>query len=371
MQTSCKREHGSRKTVRGTTGRCTPMKFNLLAMMHVFQRFAAENGLSVEDTRQSLLRTAAAMVDRGWNSVLTEDDGNTLQAASFLRTELTKANNDHLFQVSLADYNNERKGFVAAFKDRDSLDKVLKNVALVDPLDYRTDAKYMQEVLNAKGKGSQEGFGIALEGAASGASKTALWAMGAVNCPSCAAEDIQNAWNSVLSIPEELRLKGYLDNLHIMQGSGADVIRGNESASTAAGVGLGLVIGGGLAGARLPEGSGAKSVPSIAESGASRAANAARLKMQMVAEQAAGARAPTQITSYSNHALEQFAGRDGGIVVSQSALSGAWSSPLKIEYVPSKYGPTFRYTGTDAVIVVNVEGKVVTGWGKSASGTGK
>jgi len=89
---------------------------------------------------------------------------------------------------------------------------------------------------------------------------------------------------------------------------------------------------------------GAKGVPSIADSGASSAANAARLKMQMVAEQAAGARAPTQITSYSNHALEQFAGRDGGIGVSESALSGAWSSPLKIEYVPSKYGPTFRYT---------------------------
>lgn len=32
-------------------------------------------------------------------------------------------------------------------------------------------------------------------------------------------------------------------------------------------------------------------------------------KCKMVAEQAAGARAPTQITSYSSHALEQFAGR--------------------------------------------------------------
>jgi len=75
--------------------------------------------------------------------------------------------------------------------------------------------------------------------------------------------------------------------------------------------------------------------------------------MQMVAEQAAGARKLTQITSYSNHALEKFVGRDDGIGVSQSALSGAWSSPLKIEYVPSKYGSTFRYTGMDAVIVVN------------------
>ncbi|WP_122316857.1 filamentous hemagglutinin N-terminal domain-containing protein [Pseudomonas cichorii] len=121
----------------------------------------------------------------------------------------------------------------------------------------------------------------------------------------------------------------------------------------------------------LPEGYFGANVPKGTDSGASSAANAARLKMQMVAEQAAGARAPTQITSYSNHALEQFAGRDGGIGVSQSALSGAWSSPLKIEYVPSKYGPTFRYTGTDAVIVVNAEGKVVTGWGKSAAGTAK
>jgi len=47
-----------------------------------------------------------------------------------------------------------------------------------------------------------------------------------------------------------LRLKGYLDNLHIMQGGGADVIRGNESAATAVGVGLGLVIDGGLGGVK-------------------------------------------------------------------------------------------------------------------------
>ncbi|WP_192812406.1 DUF637 domain-containing protein, partial [Pseudomonas psychrophila] len=123
--------------------------------------------------------------------------------------------------------------------------------------------------------------------------------------------------------------------------------------------------------AAVGRGKGAKGIPSIPNSGASSAANAAKLKMQLVAEQAAGTRAPTLINGYSAHALEQFAGRDGGIGVSQSALNSAWSSPLKIEYVPSKYGPTFRYTGADAVIVVNAEGKVVTGWGKSSSGTGK
>lgn len=116
---------------------------------------------------------------------------------------------------------------------------------------------------------------------------------------------------------------------------------------------------------------GRKGISSIPNSGASSAANAAKLKMQLVAEQAAGTRAPTQINGYLTHALEQFAGRDGGIGVSQSTLNSAWSSPLKIEYVPSKCGPTFRYTGADAVIVVNAEGKVVAGWGKSSSGTGK
>ncbi|WGK92047.1 deaminase domain-containing protein [Pseudomonas migulae] len=197
--------------------------------------------------------------------MLSEENGNTRKAAGFLRTELVQAKNDHLFQVSLADYNDERKGLVELFKDRASLEKVLKNVALVDPLAYRTDAKYMQEVLNAKGKGSQEGFVLGLEGAVSGASKTALWAMGAANCPSCAATDIENAWNSILSLPEELRLKGYLDNLHIMQGGGADVVRGNEAAATAAGVGLGLAIDGGLAGVKFPTDINAKApTPSIA-----------------------------------------------------------------------------------------------------------
>jgi hypothetical protein len=66
-----------------------------------------------------------------------------------------------------------------------------------------------------------------------------------------------------------------------------------------------------------------------------------------------------------------MAGRDGGIGVSKIAMDNAWASPNNIEYVPSKYGPTFRYTGDDAVIVVNQDGKVVTGWAKSSLGTAK
>ncbi|WP_434672565.1 DUF637 domain-containing protein [Pseudomonas sp. R1-15] len=210
------------------------------------KRYAAQNGLTEEKAQQELLRTAAAMVDRGWDSVLTE--GKTARAADYLRVELNQYKSDTLFKVSLADYNNERVGLVELFKDKTALDKMLKNVALVDPLDYRTDARYMREVLDAKGRGSQEGFALAVEGMASGPSKAALWAMGAANCPSCAAADVQEAWNAVLSIPEELRLKGYLDNLHIMQGGGAAVLQSNEASSTAIGVGIGVALEGGLSG---------------------------------------------------------------------------------------------------------------------------
>jgi hypothetical protein len=97
----------------------------------------------------------------------------------------------------------------------------------------------------------------------------------------------------------------------------------------------------------------------------------ARLGMQLSAEEAAGAQAPTSISSYSNHALQQIAGRDGGIGVSQAAVDDAFANPTAIQYVPSTYGPTFKYIGQNATVVVNPQGNVVTTWGTSAAGVGK
>ncbi|WP_313025154.1 DUF637 domain-containing protein [Pseudomonas lopnurensis] len=170
------------------------------------KRYAEQAGISEDAARQELLRTAAAMVDRGWNESLSEQNGNTQQAASFLRAELAQ-NQSGLFQVTLAEYNNERLGLKELFSDRDALNTLVKEVALVDPLAYETDPKYFQEVLNAKGLGSQEGFGNAVEGALSGPSQAAMWLMGAANCPSCALVDIQNAWEMASALPEELSLK--------------------------------------------------------------------------------------------------------------------------------------------------------------------
>ncbi|WP_438699073.1 VENN motif pre-toxin domain-containing protein [Vogesella sp.] len=98
---------------------------------------------------------------------------------------------------------------------------------------------------------------------------------------------------------------------------------------------------------------------------------AARLHMQLSAEQAAGVRAPTQIISYSDHAIAQMASRDSGVGVNKDAVINAFSNPVAIQYVPSKYGPTFRYIGQDAAVVVNAEGKVVTAWATNSYGVAR
>ncbi|EOG2039263.1 DUF637 domain-containing protein, partial [Pseudomonas aeruginosa] len=213
------------------------------------KRYAQENGLSEDTARKELLSTAAMMVDNGWSQALAGTDINAARAAQYLRTELGTGPDSNLFQVTQADYYNERVGLTALFKNKEALTSVLENIALANPASYTRDPANRAEVLNAKGEGSQAGFGLALEGIVSAPSKTALWLMGALTCSSCAERDIQNAWNSVASLPEDIRMKGYLDALHTMQGQGASVVRDNAASSTALGVEVGLAIDGGLAGA--------------------------------------------------------------------------------------------------------------------------
>jgi hypothetical protein len=135
-----------------------------------------------------------------------------------------------------------------------------------------------------------------------------------------------------------------------------------------AGAGFGILAAGSLGLQQLQQNSG---LLNVLDNGASSLVNGARLDMQLTAEQAAGVRMPTQITGYSDRALEQIASRDGGIGVDQNALLDAWDNPSQINYVPSKYGPTFRLTGNNAAVVVNADGKVVTGWATSAAGAGQ
>lgn len=232
------------------------------------KRYAQENGLSEDTARKELLSTAAMMVDNDWNQALAGTDINAARAAQYLRTELGTGPDSNLFQVTQADYYNERVGLTALFKNKEALTSVLENIALANPASYTRDPANRAEVLNAKGEGSQAGFGLALEGIVSAPSKTALWLMGALTCSSCAERDIQNAWNSVASLPEDIRMKGYLDALHTMQGQGASVVRDNAASSTALGVEVGLAIDGGLAGAgKGVVTDGAKGTGEVASSG--------------------------------------------------------------------------------------------------------
>lgn len=154
---------------------------------------------------------------------------------AFLQAELRDLNSG-LFQATLEEYYDERHGLKALFSNPESVDILVREIALVDPLSYRTHPEYFQEVMNAKGEGSQEGFGSAVTAPVD----AVVWAAGALACPSCALEDLQLAWEGVKQLPEELSYKGYLDTLHIMQGGGADVIQSNAASSTGLGIGAGL-----------------------------------------------------------------------------------------------------------------------------------
>ena len=109
----------------------------------------------------------------------------------------------------------------------------------------------------------------------------------------------------------------------------------------------GIVVGAALSGVggAISESLGAEELAAAANTaeGTTNSVNGARLGMQLSAEEAAGAQAPTSISSYSNHALQQIVGRDGGIGVSQAAVDDAFANPTAIQYVPSTYGPTFKY----------------------------
>lgn len=74
-----------------------------------------------------------------------------------------------------------------------------------------------------------------------------------------------------------------------------------------------------------------------------------------------------KITGYTKHGTEQALGRDGGIGVSNKAITDAVNNPVKPPIPQS--GGTTKYIGKDATVVLNQDGKVVTTWANSSAGT--
>lgn len=69
-----------------------------------------------------------------------------------------------------------------------------------------------------------------------------------------------------------------------------------------------------------------------------------------------------QITGYTRHGLAQAIGRDGGKGVASWAINSAVKNPTKIT---NKSNGTTRYENSNAVVVLNQNGKVVTTWAKT------
>ncbi len=101
--------------------------------------------------------------------------------------------------------------------------------------------------------------------------------------------------------------------------------------------------------------------------GAESAAQGAMLRMQLGAEQVAGARLPQALTGYTKHGLNQAISRDG-VGVSPAAILDAFKGPTSIVGQTGKYGGAFQMTGQNAVIVVNPQGQIITTWGTSSAG---
>ena len=101
--------------------------------------------------------------------------------------------------------------------------------------------------------------------------------------------------------------------------------------------------------------------------GGSSAAQGAMLRMQLVAEEVAGARLPQSLTGYTKHGINQAISRDG-FGVSPATILDAFNNPTSVIGQTGKYGGAFQMTGKNGVIVVNPQGQIITTWGTNSAG---
>lgn len=74
---------------------------------------------------------------------------------------------------------------------------------------------------------------------------------------------------------------------------------------------------------------------------------------------------PARITGYTKHGINSAISHSGG-GVSPAAILDAVRNPTRVDYDATRN--TFKFTGVDAAVVLNPEGKVVTTWPRSERG---
>ncbi|MBD3420138.1 MAG: hypothetical protein GF398_08485 [Chitinivibrionales bacterium] len=71
------------------------------------------------------------------------------------------------------------------------------------------------------------------------------------------------------------------------------------------------------------------------------------------------------MTGYTRHGLNQAISRNAGRGVSAQAILNAVRNPTKV--IPQAKG-AMKYVGTQATVILNKAGKVITTWGKARGG---
>lgn len=74
--------------------------------------------------------------------------------------------------------------------------------------------------------------------------------------------------------------------------------------------------------------------------------------------------APAEINGFTQHGLDQVMGRDG-VGVADAAIQDAVANPVQV--VPQD-NFTFMFTGSNATVILNSDGKVVTAWANNSAG---
>lgn len=77
---------------------------------------------------------------------------------------------------------------------------------------------------------------------------------------------------------------------------------------------------------------------------------------------------PREVTGATEHGRLQIESRNGHGVNNEAILDAVSRPVREPQYRPDKYGGHYRFTGEDAVVNLNTDGKIITAWPRSSAG---
>lgn len=221
------------------------------------KRFAGMYGLTEEEAKRELLRTAVGFHDYEWSKAIdwldlptdgTYSDGTPMRRAfNFLWYEANSAGKREMFLFNEETYHDQRINLKETFNNENALKALLDYVAIEDPANYGRNPKTAKEVQNAKAEGSNQGFSNIILGPVEFAKEGVSKLQDPYGTVIDGFKSIDNAVKAIPDIPNKLQQVfddfsyiGYEDNLAIMQGKGLEIVKKDAESSTELGAGIGL-----------------------------------------------------------------------------------------------------------------------------------